>query len=556
MRSAPITEVVAAVLLRGREFLLACRPQGKVCAGYWEFPGGKVEADESAHAALVRELWEELGIAVTHASPWLTRQFVYPHAHVRIQFWRVTQWRGIIGETGPLEPAAVCWQPLAGPVTVAPVLPANVPILKALTLPVVMAITHAEAIGPAAERARLLRALEYNANGIILQLRDRGLPSAGRRAWAETAQALSARHHSLFLISEDGNGEGETLARQLGASGVHLTAAALARCGARPDFPWAGASCHTREELEHAARLALDYALLGPMLPTPSHPEQAGLGWTMFAHLVENLGLPVFALGGQSIATLEKAQEHGAHGIASLRDPLCPPATDNHHPHAPVLNCRLQDRFAALLRACCADALLCERLVAELLAAYSEEGRHYHTLAHLDFMLAEFDAIRADIRDPDAMLFALFYHDVVYIPGRTDNEAQSAEFAAVRLERLGLSPPEIGKVRDLILATAGHMGSDDPDTNLFLDLDLAALGVPRPRYLEMATLVRMEYPAYDEAHYTAGRLHFLDGFLSRSRIFQTPRFHSRYEALARANLAYERDVLRAANPANGFWTDG
>ena len=107
-----IVEVAAAVMLRadGSEFLLARRPEGKVYAGYWEFPGGKVEAGETVREALVRELREELGISVTACSPWLTRVFTYPHATVRLNFWRVTAWDGEIGITAPLEHSAVNWQ--------------------------------------------------------------------------------------------------------------------------------------------------------------------------------------------------------------------------------------------------------------------------------------------------------------------------------------------------------------------------------------------------------------------------------------------------------------
>ena len=98
--SGPITLVSAAVLLRGaNEFLLARRPEGKVYAGWWEFPGGKVEAGETFHDALVRELHEEMGISITAATPWLTREFRYPHATVRIRFFRVTAWEGISTRT-------------------------------------------------------------------------------------------------------------------------------------------------------------------------------------------------------------------------------------------------------------------------------------------------------------------------------------------------------------------------------------------------------------------------------------------------------------------------
>src|SRR6185437_10579761 len=89
-----ITEVAAAVIERPGEFLLAQRPEGKPYPGYWEFPGGKIEPGEDAHAALVRELAEELGIGVREASPWITRVYAYTHATVRLHFFRVTRWDG------------------------------------------------------------------------------------------------------------------------------------------------------------------------------------------------------------------------------------------------------------------------------------------------------------------------------------------------------------------------------------------------------------------------------------------------------------------------------
>src|SRR5438105_970891 len=93
--SGKIVDVGAAVITRpDGSFLLAERPVGKVYAGYWEFPGGKIEFGETPLQGLARELNEELGIDIDDASPWLTQMFVYPHATVRLHFFRVTAWRG------------------------------------------------------------------------------------------------------------------------------------------------------------------------------------------------------------------------------------------------------------------------------------------------------------------------------------------------------------------------------------------------------------------------------------------------------------------------------
>ena len=118
-------DVAVGVLIdaQGR-FLLTSRPAGKVYAGHWEFPGGKVEPGESIEQALRRELHEELGITIVHAEPWQVELMDYPHARVRLHFCKVHAWEG---EFEMREQQAMAWQDL--PVQVAPVLPGTVPVL-------------------------------------------------------------------------------------------------------------------------------------------------------------------------------------------------------------------------------------------------------------------------------------------------------------------------------------------------------------------------------------------------------------------------------------------
>jgi len=122
----PVTEVAVGVLVQpdGR-FLLTSRPVGKVYAGYWEFPGGKLEAGESVAQALTRELHEELGIEALAIQPWKSELVDYPHALVRLNFCKVTSWRG---ELQMREGQSFAWQQL--PVQMTPVLPGAVPVLQ------------------------------------------------------------------------------------------------------------------------------------------------------------------------------------------------------------------------------------------------------------------------------------------------------------------------------------------------------------------------------------------------------------------------------------------
>lgn len=302
-------EVAAAVVLRddGR-FLLAQRPPGKPYAGYWEFPGGKVEDGESSRTALSRELREELGIEVEQAHPWITRDYDYPHAAVRLRFFRVCAWRG---ELHGKEAQQFAWQsPLA--YTVSPLLPANGPVLRALALPLVYGITHAAALGADAFLRRAERAL---AGGLrLIQFREKALGETGQRELASRVVELAHRYGARFLV----NGTPE-LAREIGADGVHLTSARLRSLQLRPDFDLVGASCHDEVELQHAAELGADFAVLGPVLPTPSHPGVPGLGWERFGALIRDCPVPVYALGGMRHSDLPAACQAGAHGISMMR---------------------------------------------------------------------------------------------------------------------------------------------------------------------------------------------------------------------------------------------
>ena len=120
-----IVEVAVGVLMQADgKFLLTSRPEGKVYAGYWEFPGGKLETGESVEQALRRELQEELGIVIGTAPTWKTQMVDYPHALVRLHFCKVLQWQG---ELQMRESQSHAWQGL--PVEVVPVLPGTVPVL-------------------------------------------------------------------------------------------------------------------------------------------------------------------------------------------------------------------------------------------------------------------------------------------------------------------------------------------------------------------------------------------------------------------------------------------
>ncbi len=309
MSDRPLVKVAAGVIVApdGR-ILLAQRPAGKAYAGYWEFPGGKLEPGESARHALDRELREELGLTVRRAAPWLTQRYAYPHAHVELHFFRVFAFEGHpVGHDGQ----AFTWQTL-GDLNVSPLLPANAPVLRALALPAVYGISMAEECGEAVFLERARRAFGQGLR--LMQVREKEWPLARQRALTDAVLEAAAPFGARVLL----NGSTDD-AQRWGCHGVHWSALKLAEATERPADFMCAASCHDAAGIARAAALKLDFAVLGPVRPTPSHPQAMPMGWPGFAKALAPSTLPVFALGGLLAADLDQAIDHGAHGVALRR---------------------------------------------------------------------------------------------------------------------------------------------------------------------------------------------------------------------------------------------
>jgi 8-oxo-dGTP diphosphatase len=247
-------------------------------------------------------------VRVQRADPWITNVFTYPHATVRLHFFRVRAWDG---EPRAKEHDGLSWEdPLH--VALDPLLPANGPVLRGLTLPTEYAITQAGDLGVAA----LLAALETRLAGGLGLVQVREL-TFSRDQMQELAAAVIARARpagARVLVSND-----IAMAHMVGADGVHLTARQVATMDTRPDLPLVAASCHSRAELDAAVRLGADFAVLGAVRPTASHPGAAVMGWDAFADIARDTPIPVFAIGGLRPADLDEAWRRGAHGVAMIR---------------------------------------------------------------------------------------------------------------------------------------------------------------------------------------------------------------------------------------------
>ncbi len=308
-----LTDVAVAILQKpDGSFLLSSRPEGKPYPHYWEFPGGKIEPGETMLEAMVRELQEELNVTITRAAPWFTFVMHYTHAMVRLHCWRVREWTG---EMRGMEGQGFRWQNSVAAIDVSPTLPGCVPIFQALRLPTLYAVTNAAELG----EPEYLRRLEGQlTRGLkLIQVREKEMAPQRLREFAAAVLERARAHDAQVLINGD-----VALAEELGADGVHLSAAELARLAVRPSFAWVGASCHSRAEIERAAALKCDFAVLGSVAHTLTHPGREPLGWQRFAEMALNAPIPVFAIGGMLRADLERAQESGAHGVAFQRAEL------------------------------------------------------------------------------------------------------------------------------------------------------------------------------------------------------------------------------------------
>lgn len=304
-----LVDVAVGVVFRpDGAVLLGQRPVGKPYAGWWEFPGGKLERGETVEHALARELHEELGIEVHASYPWVLREHSYEHARVRLHFQRIWDWSG---EAHGREGQALSWQP-ATRVALAPLLPAALPVLRMLQLPARYGISNAAALGDDEFARRLEAALAAGLR--LVQLREPDLTAARFEALFYRVREACRRHGARLLVSGAHHPD-----YWRACDGVHLRSAQLRSQGARPQAALVGASCHDGAELARASELGCDFAVLGPVCRTATHPDAAPLGWAGFEALARGTQIPAFALGGVNPGDEAVARVAGAHGLAMLR---------------------------------------------------------------------------------------------------------------------------------------------------------------------------------------------------------------------------------------------
>jgi predicted metal-dependent HD superfamily phosphohydrolase len=181
-----------------------------------------------------------------------------------------------------------------------------------------------------------------------------------------------------------------------------------------------------------------------------------------------------------------------------------------------------------------------------LCARYSEPGRAYHTLQHLEECFSHLGAVRARLEQPGEVAFALFYHDAIYDTHASDNEERSADLALEVLRNCGaVDNSRRDRIRRLVLTTRHDAKPEWHDAAYLVDIDLSILGAPASRFDEYEAQIRSEYAWVPAPEFRTGRARVLRQFLDRPKIYATEDFANRIELTARANLTRSLNRLGA-----------
>lgn len=304
--------VVVAVIKESGRVLIAKRPSSAHQGDLWEFPGGKIEPGESSEQALERELREEVGITVTQYRPLIRIPYDYPERKVLLDVWLVSEFQGTPYGAEGQELRWINIEMLHHPHFPA----ANGPIILAAWLPEQYLITPEP--GSYAAWDQFLEALQRSLDrGLkMVQFRAKTLNERDyNQLAAEVIRVCQQAGSRVLLNSTPG------VVHKLNADGIHVNSVELRSLSSRPlpQNMLVGTSCHNLAELEKARAIACDFAVLGPVLKTATHPEASPLGWRKFAELVERASLPVYALGGVGAQDCMRAWQHGAQGVAAIR---------------------------------------------------------------------------------------------------------------------------------------------------------------------------------------------------------------------------------------------
>lgn len=307
--SNPVHVAVAVIRNDDGKIFITRRPDHVHQGGLWEFPGGKVENDESVQDALRREIQEEVGIQIQHALPLITIPFRYPDKHVLLDVWEVLSYSGVPhGKEGQ----ASNWVDVSDLQSIS-FPPANHSIVRALQLPASILVTPE----PDDNFDLFLESLTLSIDNTQhwIQLRARNLSTQRYYDLAREASEVCRKLDARLMLGSDADS-----VQMLDAAGLHLTARQLMNISERPvsSDKWLSASCHSQPEIEKANAVGVDFIYLGSVKKTASHEGGEVLGWKKFSELVSSATMPVYAIGGMTKDDVDQCRLYGGQGIAAI----------------------------------------------------------------------------------------------------------------------------------------------------------------------------------------------------------------------------------------------
>jgi 8-oxo-dGTP diphosphatase len=308
--SKTIHVAVAAIVNDNAEVFICKRRADSHQGGLWEFPGGKVEANETVQQALLRELHEETGIEITQSRPLIRIHHDYGDKSVLLDVWKIQKYSGTPHgrESQPVRWASIATlNPEEFPA-------ADLAIIKALQLPERYLITGSfDSLEDFTKQ--LANAMNNGIRLVQLRIKNDWWQSNASLSVnvLRSAETICAAAGARLLLNVP-----EQLRAQSICKNIHADSGALRQLRQRPVGELFSASCHTLEDLEKAVQLKADFAVLSPVQKTSSHPDAEPLGWAAFQSMIDSINLPVYALGGVGEADIESAQEHGGQGVAAI----------------------------------------------------------------------------------------------------------------------------------------------------------------------------------------------------------------------------------------------
>ncbi len=303
--------VVGIVFNNQQECLLSRRPAGTHLGGLLEFPGGKVEKQESAENALRRELLEEVGISVSAFTPLIQIPYSYDDRDILLNVFLVDEFTGNVKAR---EGQELFWKKVVSlKVTDFPA--ANFGVLRALQLPNIFPITPNYSTDPDNFLKRFEKVL-CRENIQIIQLRSHELDESDFVKLAKKCTELCKKHDVVLVLNREIG-----ILDQISNANIHLTSYRLLEASKKPCTGQSivGASCHNLQEIEHANELELDYIILGPVIEKSTVETSVGMGWGAFSELTKASLIPVFAVGGLGVQDEDTCIKNGGQGIAAIR---------------------------------------------------------------------------------------------------------------------------------------------------------------------------------------------------------------------------------------------